>query len=1056
MENLSKVKIIGAGAGSGKTYRLAEEVFESLDQGLARPSGIFATTYTIKAAAELKERIRNRLVERGRVEDAAMLDSSLIGTVHSTFSILVKRFAFELGLSPDLGIIGEDDEYMIFRQSLEELIDTEKSEELDALSARFRGRMRIEDWRSRAAGLAEKARLNRVSPERLIEQGKQNVEAFLDFFPPAMEPGMETAAREELRQRVEDLLERIRLEIPEPNSTTTKSLDYLRKTSSHLRLNDAIPWPLWASLAGAKLERSAKTWIEDINAIAAEFESFYELREDVTQYLQGLFDLAARTLQGYQDFKEDRGLLDFIDLEVKMLELLELPEVASQIQSEFDVLFVDEFQDTSPIQLDAFLKLSHLMDRAVWVGDPKQSIFAFRNAEPKLMEAAIQQLSQGKAEQLEFNWRSRPGLVEFANKIFEPVFGSSYGDIRLSPKREDAPGHEQAIRIWSFQVTSRGKKVLASQVKEQAAGIALKIRELLGPKRPLVQDPENGQMRQLQLRDIAILCRNNYDLRIMAAVLEAQGVAVAKSSPGLLGSPEARLVYALLSRIVQPDNGIAAAEWMSLGEGMSLEDILEDRLTSEEPIWEWQQDNEVLAGLEQLRLHKEAYTPAELLDEVIALSDLRRRVPLWGSAGARLANLEACRTLARQYESQQLKLSQAPTLSGLLAWFDLAAKRSIDKVEATQGGDSIQLLTYHKAKGLEWPMVICCSFNSKPRIDFFGVESTDDNSDLDLNAILDHRRVTLRVNPFGTKERDLHFMDRIKSELGPEYEQSVIAEEARLLYVGITRARDYLVLIDSDKSAWAGSVHAGNLTSSFSLKQWIGIFNSQDQRALFQIEPLIDLDELSEHHSLQSEHFYWEEAAGPKPFSLKQNISPSHDDIEFEEMGAFPAINSIRLGSEVEVKGEYADADLGNAIHNFLAADHPKRNEELRIRMAKRLLFHYELDGKIKAEDLIQIGNDFQRWKSEVLRDFKYYREMPLLARHGEQYVSGFIDELALGDGEAHIIDHKTFRGSREQAEKKLAEEFSTQIEAYRQLLSQKLNSKNIEASIYWPMKAKD
>jgi hypothetical protein len=133
---MSHIRIISAGAGSGKTYRLTSEMVQLLKDGV-RPSGIIATTFTRKAAAELQERVRVRLLEAGLSRQADELTNALIGTVHSLGVKLLQRFAFEAGVSPQVQIIAEEDQQTLFNNSLAMVLGPDRVDAIDRLCRRL-------------------------------------------------------------------------------------------------------------------------------------------------------------------------------------------------------------------------------------------------------------------------------------------------------------------------------------------------------------------------------------------------------------------------------------------------------------------------------------------------------------------------------------------------------------------------------------------------------------------------------------------------------------------------------------------------------------------------------------------------------------------------------------------------------------------------------------------------------------------------------------------------------------------------------------------------------
>ena len=145
-------------------------------------------------------------------------------------------------------------------------------------------------------------------------------------------------------------------------------------------------------------------------------------------------------------------MLDFVDQERRIFDLLDDEHVRATLADELEVLFVDEFQDTSPIQLALFMKLAVLADRVIWVGDIKQAIYGFRGSDPDLMQSVLDAVEAGggATDVLEYSWRSRPSLVSYINEIFVPAFANRLEreQVALSPKRvprEDVGSRETAV-----------------------------------------------------------------------------------------------------------------------------------------------------------------------------------------------------------------------------------------------------------------------------------------------------------------------------------------------------------------------------------------------------------------------------------------------------------------------------------------------------------------------------------------------------------------------------------------------------------------------------------
>ena len=178
------VTFISAGAGSGKTYRLIDELEKAIVEDGISPAGILATTFTVKAASELRERVRDRLLAHDRLDLAERTAESLIGTVHGVCERLLKRFAFELGLSPQSNVMSIEDGARFFNQALDHVLPIDRVREMNAYARRLgmvdRG---LPTWQGVVKSIADKARENNLSDVELRAMGKRNADDLLAFFP---------------------------------------------------------------------------------------------------------------------------------------------------------------------------------------------------------------------------------------------------------------------------------------------------------------------------------------------------------------------------------------------------------------------------------------------------------------------------------------------------------------------------------------------------------------------------------------------------------------------------------------------------------------------------------------------------------------------------------------------------------------------------------------------------------------------------------------------------------------------------------------------------------
>lgn len=170
---------ISAGAGSGKTHRITDFLFEELAAKRARPEAVLATTFTKKAASELVERVRQRLALGGQHRLASSMGQALIGTVNSVCGRLLGRYAFEAGLSPALEVLDEDASALLFSQALEQSLESSDIDRMNALARR----LEKEDWKGEIKGIVDLARANNIPAAALPAQAERSLANLMAFFP---------------------------------------------------------------------------------------------------------------------------------------------------------------------------------------------------------------------------------------------------------------------------------------------------------------------------------------------------------------------------------------------------------------------------------------------------------------------------------------------------------------------------------------------------------------------------------------------------------------------------------------------------------------------------------------------------------------------------------------------------------------------------------------------------------------------------------------------------------------------------------------------------------
>jgi ATP-dependent exoDNAse (exonuclease V) beta subunit len=1014
------VGVVTASAGTGKTYDLTSRIEAEIAAGRA-PERIVASTFTVKAAEELRERARGRLIGAGDAQAAIRLLGARISTINGVSGGLVKEFAFGLGLSPIVDVIDESAAAAVFRQAADTAIG-KRADELGRLSRAFGydEAYTEKDWRADVNRIVELARANNIASEALARCAERSVEGFAALMSPPEPRETEAGLDAALRRAIDALVTRY-----PTNEGLTKgtagSLDLVREIAARGTPAD-WPWSRWAKLSKASGTKVDDAYFVPVREAAAAFARHPRLLEQVTRFVSGAFACAAEAMQAYEAHKRAWGLVDFVDQDRLVLDLLGNPDLEIQLRERIESVFVDEFQDTSPLQLANFVAMSRLAESSIWVGDPKQAIYGFRGTDPDLIThiaPKIQAATGGTRATLDKNWRSRPGLVAF----FNDAFGSTFTTMGLPTEatriaeveREDLPGQGTPLAFWRID-------------RDFAASVAGGVIDALA-KGAEWRVAIDGATKPLGAGDVVILCRTNADCLAIADALAVAGVKVAIERSGLFGALEVRLAVAALRWCADRRDTLALAELAHLlHEGAAQPAwfsacLREDRAEAMEALVPFAVDLRTIAGA---GIHK---TPVEFVDAVLALGGVSRATRRWGNPEERLLNLEALRGLVAAYEEDRRRSRAPTTATDLCAW--------LSEQEASQpesrAPDAVTVLTYHASKGLEWRFVVLTGLDSKPKASPFGIHMASDipGNEIDWADPLAGRWLRFWPWPFGAQKKDV-FLDATaaNSPAGQAAARSEQAERARLLYVGATRARDYLVLaLPKSKSGWA----------------WLDELKSDAGGSA------VAVPEVGQAEARVNGNLHAVRVSAPLPIEEGGPREPSRAYCSPEvELPTFPPlaltpsdeaesddakiVEEIDLGGRLPFAGSADMVRVGEAIHRFLAADDPEWEEARRIALAKRQLEAWSVTG-LDPRDIVTMGSRFRafvdrRWPGGALM-----REAPITCRMGERTMSGRIDAIVETPDVIVIFDHKSFPG-RASAWVQQVRKHAGQLRLYREAIA--------------------
>lgn len=537
--------------------------------------------------------------------------------------------------------------------------------------------------------------------------------------------------------------------------------------------------------------------------------------------IEGLVELTIAFHKAYRDMKQEQGIMDFSDLEHLCLALLVEPgteddpqpsDVAKELQDTFKEIMVDEYQDTNGVQ-ETIINLISRVDNRFYVGDVKQAIYSFRMADSSLFMEKYNTYGGTDAVErridLAKNFRSHENILAATNFFFYQIMTEEAAELNYTEAESLIPGRivEDAPEDWiggdvELQLLDVSKDTLSASESDEDEGgdpennereldfIIQKIKEIHGAKKK-VQNPD-GTFRQIEWRDFAILRRSlaGWGTRAVEAMRQAGIPAVVNERDGYFEAQEIQLLLALLSIIDNPEQDLPMAAVLHSGlVGLDANELGALRLSGEGSLWslmpayaEEAQDERLLAfidHMERWRTLSRRHGVTDLLWDIYESQDYVNYVGAMPNGLVRRANVLALYDRAKGYEASGFR-----GLFRFLRFVESLRDSNQDMPLAnvvSEADNVVRLMTIHKSKGLEFPVVFLSGvqkgFNM---MDLRSELLIDKNAGLGLKGYFPDIRVSFPTMPW-------FYIKDVK-------EAALKAEEERILYVALTRARDKLIM----------------------------------------------------------------------------------------------------------------------------------------------------------------------------------------------------------------------------------------------------------------------
>lgn len=712
--------VVSAAAGAGKTSVLTARYLRHVVEDGLEPDQILTITFTKKAAAEMKRRIVKTLRREGLMREAQIAETGPIQTIHSFCERLLRENALEAGLDPEFDIMAEARSARLVTECVREALASNLEEEpqAEALISYLAGQRRFSTGQSPYALLEE-------AVKRVLSEMRSSSYSQLQLKQWHLEPPA-------LRARWEEALI---AEQPEPVRNAVLNVG-----------GDSIQERLQLAYKGCDLKVPA--WMRGKPDLEAEDEAL--------RHTCGLVQLACAAWWRLDREMEGTQELDFTALEERAKRLLERSEATRErIRRQYAVAMVDEAQDVNPLQYKLLESMG--LGRLMMVGDVQQSIYSFRQADVELFQRRAEEV---RTLRLSRNYRSTPGILNFVDLVFGRLWSDRYRPMNAPAGPMDfddvsLPDYE-GVELWK-------------QAAQDANATATYVQELL----------DEGE----QPGDICVLVRDGGGAARMKEGFDGVGIPcrIAGGSERFYTRLEVRDLANALRAVADPHDDFSLLACLrSPMVGLSLDSVVLlgtepnviDRLSEFEP--------PLVEDLAKLDSFRRWYLP---------LKDYADRLSAWEVLAELFAKSDYLTALARRPEAQQLLANVRKLLALAAKEPELGPLEYAERIREIQDlrhqeGDApageedtkvVTIQTIHKAKGLEFPVVI--------------LPQTDKRLASNTPEVVVEPRKGLIATKFGKGQCLMHKF------LGETRKQRAVEEELRVLYVALTRAKRRLCIV---------------------------------------------------------------------------------------------------------------------------------------------------------------------------------------------------------------------------------------------------------------------
>lgn len=1110
--NLSKHTLVTANAGSGKTFILTKRFIETIRQKKIKYNQIVAITFTEKASAELLSRISNEIDEFLRNPHSNISDfdlirirefrehilSAKISTIHSFCFDLLKEFPVEAGIDPSTEILDELNKRELIERSIEDtLIENIDNPNVKEILRIFGKEKTIKQLKT----LIEKRYFTDQLIEKIYSNNNQyDFEAYFYYIYETAKLYFKAYYFDKFKS-ARELLPFIKDEITLKNKEElVASINDLEKVFDKFlnELDFELLYLIFQSIISILLtqkfevrkrtfssanENSAITLFQKIIVEVKDlFNSVKwdkETEKEKYNLSLTLIELYNKSKEKFHQFKTLEGVLDFDDLLILTDKLLDNENIIKELRKRFLFILVDEFQDTDTIQFNIIKKIAGNFEsenNVFVVGDEKQSIYGFRNAQLSVFQdyknylrEQNQKLKNAEVVTLSTSYRSAPSIAAFVNLIFSNLwkdFNFNENKINFHQEVEYSP-----LQIGREKFSDEPVVFLVSDDTEnQNQKVADYILYLISSGKEIF-DKKEERFRKIDFGDIALLFRTRLEIKEFEnSFIEKNIPFVVSGGRGYYQSEEIQdwisyLLFlsnyrnddALLSILRSPffalsDNQILE---ISFQEGNSFYEKLANYCKLKQPALV----NEVFEILTKHINAASRYTIPELIQTILRDTHYYGKIDFHPKKSQMIANIEKLINVAHNFETKGLE-----DLKSFTKYLKEALENE-DSPEAiiSEIKGSVQLMTMHQAKGLEFPIVILPNFEKglqKSSVKFGEL------------AINDYFGFCYKLS-----EEEGNNIHTLSSFFGNKINEGIVYnEQLRLLYVSLTRATEKLVIsfsLNEEKSQENQNCfkkilldHLPNFNfeqnNSKSIKTNLTYLRKQKDNFI-EVEENYELtiDIIKELPNLKEENLTPNDDSKKHSYDLRVFTESIKDKVK-EEIFTATQINTYQfcpfkyllkfiIGykpskdyiSETSEDDFISGAEVGLIFHQLMEKlSNPDLNEAEEI-LTQILEPYPETISQVLKEVVFQKLSQLINHKIflDIFSNKNAFREFEIRLKFHNHLFLGVIDRININDSEITIIDYKTDTFDEKELNKKI-EEYKTQMEFYVLLVSEYFKQK--------------